>query len=71
MLKVEGLCKRWEEFELKDISFDVERGEYFVILGPSGAGKTLLLECIAGIHVPERGRILIDGEDVTYLPPEK
>ncbi|MHA1593863.1 MAG: ABC transporter ATP-binding protein, partial [Candidatus Baldrarchaeia archaeon] len=38
---------------------------------PSGAGKTLLLECIAGIHVPERGRILIDGEDVTYLPPEK
>jgi len=71
MLEVIDLWKRWKEFELQGISFEVESGEYFVLLGPSGAGKTLLLECIAGLHVLDKGKIIIDGKDVTFFPPEK
>nr|MDO8043483.1 tungstate ABC transporter ATP-binding protein WtpC [Candidatus Baldrarchaeota archaeon] len=71
MLEVIDLWKRWKEFELQGISFEVESGEYFVLLGPSGAGKTLLLECIAGLHVLDKGEIIIDGKDVTFFPPEE
>ena len=71
MLEVIDLWKKWKEFELQGISFEVENGEYFVLLGPSGAGKTLLLECIAGLHVLDKGKIIIDGKDVTFFPPEK
>ncbi|MBE8539918.1 tungstate ABC transporter ATP-binding protein WtpC [Geoglobus acetivorans] len=71
MLEVKNLSKSWMEFELRDICLKVERQEYFVILGPSGAGKTLLLETIAGIFVPDQGRIFLSGEDITALPPEK
>ncbi len=71
MLEVQGVSKKWREFELKEVSFRVEKGEYFVLVGPSGAGKTLLLEVIAGIHEPDEGRILIGDRDVTDLPPER
>ena len=59
------------DFSLKDISFAVNRGEYFFIIGPSGAGKTIILEAIAGLHIPDRGRILLSGKDVSTIPPEK
>jgi ABC-type Fe3+/spermidine/putrescine transport system ATPase subunit len=49
----------------------VEAGEYFIVLGPTGAGKTLLLETIMGFHKPDTGKILINGNDVTGVPPEK
>lgn len=71
MLRVENLSKCWRDFRLEGISFEVNPGEYFIILGPSGAGKTLLLETIAGIFYPESGKILLEGKDVTCLPPEK
>ena len=71
MLEVRSLSKNWKEFSLRKISFDVRKGEYFIILGPSGAGKTLLLELIAGIYEPDEGRILMDGKDITGLPPER
>lgn len=60
-----------EEFHLREINLDVAAGEYFVILGPTGGGKTVLLEAIAGLHQLRKGRILLDGEDVTDLPPEQ
>ena len=60
-----------DEFHLREIELDVAPGEYFVILGPTGAGKTVLLETIAGLHQLGKGCILIDGEDVTPLPPER
>ncbi len=60
-----------EEFHLRQIELDVAAGEYFVVLGPTGAGKTVLLETIAGLHQPRKGRILLDGEDVTGAPPER
>ncbi|WP_461866704.1 tungstate ABC transporter ATP-binding protein WtpC [Thermococcus sp.] len=71
MLQVKSLSKDWKEFRLREISFEVKKGEYFIILGPSGAGKTLLLEVIAGIFSPDKGRIFMDGVDITELPPEK
>ena len=71
MIELRGVSRRWREFSIKNITLEVKKGEYFVILGPTGAGKTLLLELIAGFHFPEEGRILIDGKDMTFSPPEE
>ena len=71
MIEVRNLSKDWKEFSLKDINLEVKKGEYFVILGPTGAGKTLLLETIAGFYFPDSGEVWIDGHDVTNLPPER
>ncbi|RPF49431.1 ABC-type sugar transport system ATPase subunit [Thermodesulfitimonas autotrophica] len=71
MLKVENLTVRCGAFTLKEITFQVARGEFFVLLGPTGAGKTVLLETIAGLHFPTRGRVFLSGRDVTLLPPER
>jgi len=70
MIEVDKLYKKVGNFELGEISFASKDGEYLVILGPSGAGKTMLLECIAGLVSIDSGRIFIDGEDVTDKPPE-
>jgi molybdate/tungstate transport system ATP-binding protein len=58
------------DFELKNITFEVNEGEYFVILGHSGAGKTIVLESIAGLH-KVRGKVFFNGEDITQCTPEK
>lgn len=58
-------------FRLKDVSMTIGQGDYYFIVGPSGAGKTVLLEAIAGLHLPEHGRILLRGEEITALPPER
>ncbi len=71
MLRVEGVSKTWGAFSLKDINFEVKDGEYFVILGPTGAGKTLLLETIAGLNYPDSGDIWLNDKKITGLPPEK
>ena len=54
-----------------DVSLDVDAGEFFVLLGPSGEGKSTLLRMIAGIETLDSGTIRIDGKDVTDLPPNK
>lgn len=59
------------EFHLRGITLDIALEEYVVILGPTGAGKTVLLETIAGLHPPRRGRVLMDGQDVTAVAPER
>jgi ABC-type sugar transport system ATPase subunit len=71
MLKVKGLEVQLGSFLLAGISLDIERGEYFVLLGPTGAGKTILLEAIAGLQRLKKGDIWIDGLNVTHLPAEK
>lgn len=71
MIEIQGLIVKLPDFSLGPITFTIDRGQFFVILGPSGAGKTVLLETIAGIYRPSAGRITIDGRDVTHLPPEK
>ncbi|MBW2084396.1 MAG: ABC transporter ATP-binding protein [Deltaproteobacteria bacterium] len=54
-----------------NISLHVEQGTYLVLLGPTGTGKTVLLETIAGMHRVDSGNIFIDTKEVTNLPPEK
>ena len=54
---------------VEGVSLTVERGELFALLGPSGCGKTTLLRMVAGFEVPDKGRIVIDGVDVTATPP--
>lgn len=56
---------------LNDLTVTIPSGEYVVILGPSGAGKTTLLKVIAGLVRPKKGTILVDGQDITDLPPEE
>ncbi len=56
---------------LRGLSLEVEKGEIIALLGPSGSGKTTALRMIAGFEMPDRGRVLIEGNDVTPLPPER
>jgi len=71
MLEVKNLYLKAGSFELGEITFKVERGEHLTVLGPSGSGKTTLLETLAGFRKPRRGRILLNGRDITDLPPER
>jgi len=70
MIEVLKLEKRLGDFRLSDISFNVAEGEYFVLLGRSGSGKTQLLELLAGITLPDSGTIKMDGRDITWLRPQ-
>ncbi len=71
-LAIENLAKRFkDETVLDDISLEVGEGETLVLFGPSGAGKTVLLRCIAGAVDPDAGTIRIGGEDMTEAPPER
>ena len=54
---------------VNDVSFTVQRGEFFSMLGPSGSGKTTCLRLMAGFDRPTSGKILLDGQDATRLPP--
>ena len=56
---------------LDDVSLAIRQGEFFTLLGPSGCGKTTLLRLIAGFEMPTSGTILLDGQDVTDLPPNR
>ena len=71
MLEVTGLCAELGKFFLKDVTFEVQDGEYFILLGPTGAGKTVLLESIAGLKSVSHGQIKINRKDVTSLNLEK
>ncbi|HNZ41907.1 MAG TPA: ABC transporter ATP-binding protein [Bacteroidales bacterium] len=71
MLEVQKISKKAGDFSLKDISFTVSSGEYFVLLGESGAGKTMLLEIIAGLRKADSGSIILDHQDITRVKPNK
>jgi phospholipid/cholesterol/gamma-HCH transport system ATP-binding protein len=63
---VEGLTKNFGAFEvLRDISFAVAPGEIFVLMGPSGSGKSVLLKHVVGLELPTAGRVLVDGRDAS------
>jgi molybdopterin-binding protein len=70
-VQVRDLSVDLGEFHLREIALDVAFGEYMVILGPTGGGKTVLLETIAGLHGPRRGQVLMNGEDATFMAPEE
>jgi putrescine transport system ATP-binding protein len=70
LLEIVGASKHFGATAAVDeLSLSVEGGAFFALLGPSGCGKTTLLRVIAGFETPDRGRILIDGVDVTASPP--
>lgn len=71
MITVKNLKVNLGEFLLREINLDIKPGEYFIILGPTGAGKTVLLEAIAGLYPVLEGKIWIDGREITRLNPEK
>ncbi|MEQ9327470.1 MAG: ABC transporter ATP-binding protein [Rhodospirillales bacterium] len=70
LIRIEGVTKTYDgEVAVNDVSLDIYRGELFSLLGSSGCGKTTLLRMIAGFETPNAGRILIDGVDMTRVPP--
>src|SRR5215831_15970027 len=70
LLEITEASKRFGAMAaVEGVSLSIERGEFFALLGPSGCGKTTLLRLIAGFETPDQGRILIDGVDVTAVPP--
>ncbi|NQS91103.1 MAG: ATP-binding cassette domain-containing protein [Chloroflexi bacterium] len=69
-LEIRNLSLDIDDFKLKNLALEIQKGEYFVLLGPTGAGKTVFLESIAGIIPSNSGIILMDGKDITQTPPE-
>ena len=69
-LSVSGLSKRFGgHAAVRDVSFTLRRGEMLALLGPSGSGKTTTLRLLGGFETPDAGRVVVDGTDVTRLPP--
>ncbi len=70
IVRIEGLTKRFGTITAVDgVDLEIRRGELFALLGGSGCGKTTLLRMLAGFEVPDNGRIVIDGQDMTGVPP--
>lgn len=69
MIQVKNLCLQAGEFQLRDISLATKPEEYFVVLGPTGSGKTVFINCLCGLIRASSGTIHIDGRDVTNLEP--
>lgn len=70
MLKIEHLHKQLGNFKLRDINLEIKQGEYFIILGPTGTGKSIVLETLAGLYKPDEGKIYFNEIDLTNEYPE-
>ena len=71
-IRFAGVNKWFGRFHaVKDLDLEIREGEFFSLLGPSGCGKTTSLRMLAGFEEPDSGRILLRGEDVTYIPPNR
>ncbi len=71
MLELQLIAKRLGAMDMTGVSMTLQRGEYFALLGPTGVGKTVLIEIIAGLIRPDAGRVLWDGVDITSIAPER
>ena len=70
MLTIKNLRKRYGNFQALDgLNLEVADGELFGFVGPNGAGKTTTLKTVMGLLPAARGRVLVEGADVTALPP--
>ncbi len=71
MLRLQNIALQLDGFRLQEINLHIHDGEYLVLLGPTGTGKTVLLETIAGIHLPDQGKLYLKGKERTKTAPEK
>lgn len=71
MIRLESICYAIGDFQIWDASLEVARGDYFVLMGPPGAGKSLLLECLCGLRRLQSGRIYMGDRDLTDLEPSQ
>jgi spermidine/putrescine ABC transporter ATP-binding subunit len=72
IISFRNISKRWgSAVGVDNVSLDIEPGEFFALLGPSGCGKTTLLRILAGLEVPTEGHVLIDGQDMGDIPPNR
>jgi spermidine/putrescine ABC transporter ATP-binding subunit len=72
IISFRNISKRWgSTVGVDNVSLDIMPGEFFALLGPSGCGKTTLLRILAGLEVPTEGHILIDGQDMAEIPPNR
>lgn len=72
LVRLEGVSKVYGNHAvIPPLDLSIRDGEFLTLLGPSGCGKTTILRMIAGLESPSSGRIVLDGEDITYLPPYK
>jgi spermidine/putrescine transport system ATP-binding protein len=72
LLEIRNVTRRFGALEaVKDVTLAIEGGEFFTLLGPSGCGKTTILRMLAGFDEPDAGDILLDGESLAGIPPEK
>lgn len=69
MLAIRDLTKHFPAFSLDKVTLEITRGEYFVLLGPTGAGKTVLVELLCGLRFPDAGTIALDGVEITNCDP--
>jgi len=71
-LRIEAVSKQFGGVQaLSQVSLEVRKGEILSVIGPNGAGKTTLVNCMNGVFHPERGRIFLDGKDITHLAPHR
>jgi ABC-type sugar transport system ATPase subunit len=70
-LVISGLCLRAGSFAITDFSLRIDGHRYFVLMGPTGSGKTLVLKAICGLIKPRRGTITLDGIDITRMEPRQ
>lgn len=72
MLSIHNVSKQFGGIiAIKDVSFEMEKGEIVGLVGPNGAGKSTLLNIVSGVYLPSSGTVIFDGEDITYLKPNK
>lgn len=71
MLQLKGVSKQLGSFQLQDINLVIEESEYFIVLGPTGTGKTVMLELIAGMYRPDQGEIYYKHKRIDSLSPEQ
>ncbi len=72
ILEFQNISKKFGDVAAVDnVSFTIKDGEFFSLLGSSGCGKTTLLRIAAGLEMPDSGRVILNGQDITYLPPNK
>ncbi|MFA6867041.1 MAG: ABC transporter ATP-binding protein [Clostridia bacterium] len=72
IIEVKNLTKIYDEIPaVNNVSFSIKKGEFVTLLGPSGCGKSTMLRMIAGFEIPTEGSILLDGKDITSIPPHQ